>query len=207
MLSILTKISATRNNHQQKLYYNNYGVLHEDEEDNHAFHKHPMHRYPPYYFSHKYFGDSFDDYQFMNESKDNHIFIHNAKMIITIIVLIFGLIGDIIAWIFAASKIAIIWNFIYLILIVIGFIGLGIDEPYLLIAPLIGFIIDILIAIGGLYIILSGQDITIITGNSVGSLLWNTDSDKGARMLFCIFLFYIITQPLAIGLLVYVILN
>ena len=135
--------------------------------------------------------------------------------ILIIGVLVFGLICDFVAWIFTFSPIAIVWNIIYLIFLIIGFIGFLMDAEYLLIAPLIGFILDILIAVGGVCIILSGQDIDLITGNSLGRKLYtsNTDNEaimmeekrKGAVILTFLFMFYIITQPIAAGLIIYVV--
>ena len=138
----------------------------------------------------------------------------DSKLLIMAGVLIFGLIGDILAWIFAFSTISIVWNIIYLILLIIGTVGVAINEPLLLIAPLIGFIVDILIAIGGVYIISSGRDIYLITGNSLGRKCYRTETDndtaiimekrKGAKILLFLFVFYIITQPIAAGLVIYV---
>ena len=132
-------------------------------------------------------------------------------------VLVFGYIGDIIAWIFTFSKTAIVWNVMYLVLLIIRTVGLAIDESMLLIAPIIAFLLDILIAIGGLSLIITGQDIELITGkNSLGRKLYRTDTDnetimmqknkKGAKILGFLFVFYIFTQPTAAGLLINVLL-
>ena len=132
----------------------------------------------------------------------------DAADVIIVGVLIFGIIGDIIAWIFTASTAAIIWNIIYLILIIIGFVALFVDVPYLLIAPMFAFFFDIIIAIMGVYVILSGRDIKLITGNSCGSKCYeNKDNNFGAKLLIFLFVFYIITQPIGGGLLVYAMLQ
>ena len=76
---------------------------------------------------------------------------------------------------------------------------------------------DILIAIGGLSLIITGQDIELITDqNSLGRKICRTDTDnetimmeekkKGAKILGFLFVFYILTQPTAAGLLINVLL-
>ena len=113
-----------------------------------------------------------------------------------ILLLIFGYIGAIIAWIFTASSaIAIVWDVIYTLCCIIGTIGLILNNYLTFIVFLCAYLVDVLIALIAIFVLATADDISAISG----------DANISRGVLIAAFVFFTIAQSLLSILLIKII--
>ena len=115
---------------------------------------------------------------------------------IIILLLIFGYLSALMAWIFtSSSQMAIIADTIYTLCMIITTMGLIVNNYYGFIALLIAFVIDVFIAIFVIIFISISDDLSSIIG----------DKEIGKLSLILIFIFFAIIQTFFTGILIKII--